>query len=208
MNANIIFQVVVIIMVVALTVYVTARDVKREGFNVDNVQTGTLNSNMFTLRDFNAIYPVGSIYITGDGTMDPNVTFVGTTWKRFDNEFFLMSTTDKSKSLGVNASTKGSNTISEVPRHSHSFSGKRMYGDFTIRNLRKNTATTGEYNGVFRYGGRRHRDSWCIDNSGDDQDRDVIVFDATPSGTVSTVGSNSVSVMPKCKTVAIWQRTK
>lgn len=212
MNANIIFQVVVIIMVVALTVYVTARDVKREGFDVDNVQTGTLNSNTFTLRDFkdifNAIYPVGSIYISGDGTMDPNVKFVGTTWKRFDNDFFLMSSTDKSTSLGVNASTRGSNTISEVPRHNHSFSGNRIYGEYTIRTMAKDKTVCGDWTGPFRDGGRKHQDAWAFDYAKDSQLRQIVVFDATPSGSISTVGSSSVSVMPKCKTVAIWQRTK
>lgn len=47
--------------------------------------TGTVNSSALV----NLVYPVGSIYITVDGTANPNTLFSGTTWTRIKDAFLL-----------------------------------------------------------------------------------------------------------------------
>ena len=73
----------------------------------------------------NAIYPVGSIYIT-TGSANPSTLFAGTTWSRIQDKFLLASgSTYTAGATGGEA--EHTLTIAEMPSHNHQITFKGSY---------------------------------------------------------------------------------
>lgn len=117
MDKNIIVQVVLLIAVVSIVVYIGVRDT-RERFTVDDVQTNTLNTKTFNINDYNAIWPIGSVYLSLSSSVDPNKMFKGTSWTLMSENKYVR--TSSKNNVGK---TGGSNT------HSHSISGHTLTTD-------------------------------------------------------------------------------
>lgn len=92
---------------------------KQLATTVANLQT-SLNNYWQT------IFPVGSFYISGSSTFDPNVTFGGT-WAKIEDRFLLgaSSTTALGSTGGEKTHTL---TIDEMPKHRHN-PMKLAYGE-------------------------------------------------------------------------------
>lgn len=83
--------------------------------NVEEVNTRVDNI-------FDYIYPVGSIYLSLDGTFDPNVLFGGT-WLRIKSAFLYGASDSGTYAIGNEGGEEEHTlTISEMPSHSHSYS--------------------------------------------------------------------------------------
>lgn len=82
--------------------------------NVEEVNTRVDNI-------FDYIYPIGSIYLSLDGTFDPNVSFGGT-WLRIKDTFLYGAADSGAYTIGEDGGEKEHTlTVSEMPSHSHSY---------------------------------------------------------------------------------------
>ena len=80
----------------------------------------TITSMQTTISgQFNKFYPIGSLYVTGDDTFDPNEAegWQGT-WAKIEGRFILGSSDDYEVN-NVGGEAKHTLTINEIPSHSH-----------------------------------------------------------------------------------------
>lgn len=147
-----------------------------------------------------AIYPVGSIYISGDQTFDPNVSFGGT-WEKIENRFLLGSGTRSVGAIGGEENV--TLNINQIPSHNHGSRGSmNITGNFGYGNINK----LGQYwtDGCFSatsdittgYGGNHYNIP-------------TINFDASRNWTgtgASAGGGQSHNNMPPYQVVSMWKR--
>lgn len=92
---------------------------------------------------FDAIYPVGSIYLALNHT-DPSTLFGGT-WERIENRF-LWATTDDGIIGNLGGESTHTLTESEMPSHTHSLIRPKWYqGDGTTESTVYTTSTSSVY---------------------------------------------------------------
>lgn len=82
----------------------------------------------------NSIYPVGSVYISVEGTFDPNTAFSGTVWTKLEDRFLVGA--GNTYELGA----KGGSADAVVVQHSHSISVSGGSGTVSV------SGTTGASN--------------------------------------------------------------
>ena len=98
-----------------------------DGNLVVNSITTKVDNNQGKALDFDAIYPVGSIYLSVND-VDPGSLFTGT-WEKITGYYLYAgtggNTSGSNSSSGPSTNTTGSTTLTanHIPSHSHSFSG-------------------------------------------------------------------------------------
>lgn len=141
-----------------------------------------VNEKKLLIKILNALYPVGSIYMSVNSTSP--ATFFGGTWERITGRFLLAATDGGANGGNSNASIKPGYTggeaahtlsVAEMPSHTHN------YGNWT------NASPSGPDVGVL----------WIGAGS----------VSAT-SGITYTGGSGSHNNMPPYLAVYVWKRTK
>lgn len=82
--------------------------------------TSTMNNPIQSVID--AIYPVGSVYISLNNSM-PSFMTTGRTWAAITGDYVLKTTTTETGGTYNNAGDTGSHvlTTDEIPSHSHNF---------------------------------------------------------------------------------------
>ena len=174
------------------------KDGDNTNLEVDNLNVGCITSknNKFSLDsegnlvvksittesgaglDFNAIYPVGSIYMSVAAT-SPSVLFGGT-WEQIKDKF-LLSCGDLYENGEEGGEKEHTLTISEMPKHKHGY------------NLTYGTAATNKTtNGKFLAGDSNN--AWIWNQEGH-------------TSLTNTGESKAHNNMPPYLTVYIWKRT-
>lgn len=119
-----------------------------------------IDQNSSTGFDINKVYPVGSVYISATGSINPNYLFVGTKWEEFATGRTLVGYNPDDDDLTETGMTGGEKThtltIEEMPSHKHRAStgdaGKHShtvgyrkrqdaYGKGTLDGMHWNTGT-------------------------------------------------------------------
>lgn len=139
------------------------------------------------LANINAVYPVGSIYMSVNST-NPGTLFGGT-WQRIEGRFLLgASSTYGAGSTGGESSHKL--TTDELPSHSHSVNAQNLQGGTNGDVCNSNS---GSLNG------------W--DYEPDHTNRGGRRFTVPAHNTNSTGGGKAHNNMPPYLSVYIWKRT-
>ena len=160
--------------------------------------SGTIDNSSF----INLIYPVGSIYMTTDATIDPNVTFGVGTWVKIKDRFLLGS-----GDTYTSGNTGGAATVAlqtkHMPPHTHSQAsctnpGNHAHNTWNIFSFKHSsggvtTTCTGEPgdgrgNATDGNGGHTH----------------TITLNSTGGENGSVVAHEN---MPPYKVVNMWERT-
>ena len=160
--------------------------------------SGTIDNSSF----INLIYPVGSIYMTTDATIDPNVTFGVGTWVKIKDRFLLGS-----GDTYTSGNTGGAATVAlqtkHMPPHTHSQASCTNPGNhahntwniFSFKHASGGVTTTctgepgdGRGNATDGNGGHTH----------------TITLNSTGGENGSVVAHEN---MPPYKVVNMWERT-
>ena len=83
---------------------------------------GILQKNLTMQEVINAIYPIGSVYISMNSTMPSAIAGVGT-WQAITGDYVLRTITTGTGGTYVNAGNTGSTTltIAQIPSHRHTY---------------------------------------------------------------------------------------
>lgn len=142
------------------------------------------------------IYPVGSYFITESSNFNTAAkvqAHFGGTWVQVTGRFLYGSTS---------AGTTGGSNDAKVISHSHTFTGDAITGHTGIE------VDTGSPSGAFSTGNSSIYKRTCNGTSGTRNDGYNCYFNATPSGTISTVGDSAANAnMPAYRTVYMYRRT-
>ena len=168
------------------SVTVTNQDEVKEFFTKDEI--------------LDLIFPVGTIIHSYDD-VSPASKYGGT-WEKLENRFLLGS--GSSYTLGgTGGSATHKLTTSEMPSHTHTFSGNKVTGSLGGL-IGLTNDTYGYMSGPFSYGGD-DRNSWGGNSSWNNAY--YVNFALTPSGSNSYIGgSGSHNNMPPYLVVNIWKR--
>lgn len=146
-----------------------------------------------------AIYPVGSIYISGDQTFDPNVSFGGT-WEKIENRFLLGSGTRSVGAIGGEENV--TLTVSQIPSHNH--------GAGTLNSWAQWSTTGYSRDSMFTSGAVSHEYTARKSSDGQNSVAGILTLNTknSQSGVSSSTGGNtSHNNMPPHQVVNIWKRT-
>lgn len=136
-----------------------------------------LNGSLLSTTNVDIIYPVGSIYLNVDGTVNPNNIFAGTTWVRI-KDTFLLAAGDTYTSGATGGSATVTLTTEQIPSHAH-------------------VATTK----TTSYGSGSQSDWRCMSFVGTNADYSQTV------NTGSTGGGKAHDNMPPYLVINVWKRT-
>ncbi len=134
---------------------------------------------------FNKFFPIGSLYVTGDDTFNPNTAegWQGT-WAKIKGRFILGSSDDyEVNSVGGEATH--TLTVDEMPSHRHSLSYDASGGWLPAKNIPisiSNDSDTSEFSNVVG----TYYDTEIISNTG---------------------GGQAFDIMPPYEVKHIWERT-
>lgn len=198
-----------------LDVKATAEDFGRvkigDGITVDE---GTI-SVQFRQMALDFIYPVGSIYLTMNDTINPGTLFGGS-WTKLSHGRALVTTTSGSTSSTYYPGRTFGNssvtlTIDQLPSHSHSYSGTTSSGG---SHHHESAVGDDEYNMIFLHGTYNSPSSTRHSIARDDQKvtyRGYTSDDGshthTYSGSTATRGSgNSIDITPASIYIIAWKR--
>lgn len=144
-----------------------------------------LNGEPLTSTNVDAIYPVGSIYLTTDDSIDPNNLFTGTTWVQIEDRFLLAA-----GSTYTAGDTGGSATVTlnanQIPSHSHVEYARTQDGNWN--------PISANYSGGSTQGAFPDAANWT--NTGTYYGR-----------TSSEGGGQAHNNMPPYLVVCMWERT-
>ena len=156
------------------------------------ITTGTTLVDLF--------YPVGSIYTSMNST-DPSELFGGT-WEQITDRFLYCA--DSSKQTG------GSKTITtdNLPSHTHAFTGTAATDSVQFRSTTTgNTIENKSNKGILTVESDAGMTaSYAITTESSSNDFEVLTFNYTPSGTLSSTGSGA-EFLPPYITVYAWYRS-
>lgn len=103
--------------------------------NIEEYINYVIQNNTATITSLvNSLYPVGSVYISVDGTFDPNTAFSGTVWTKLQDRFLVGA--GNTYDLGAT----GGSADAVVVQHSHSISVSGGSGSVSV------SGTTGASN--------------------------------------------------------------
>lgn len=103
--------------------------------NIEEYINYVIQNNTATITSLvNSLYPVGSVYISVDGTFDPNTAFSGTVWTKMQDRFLVGA--GNTYDLGAT----GGSADAVVVQHSHSISVTGGSGSVSV------SGTTGDPN--------------------------------------------------------------
>ncbi len=171
---------------------------KNNNFSLDsegNLTVRSITTESGASLDFNAIYPVGSIYMSV-ATTSPSVLFGGT-WEQIKDRF-LLACGDTYQSLSMGGEANHVLTTKEMPIHTHTISasgGHSHYANFLeVRSRITNQAS----NNVAR-----------PNTSSYDSNGIVTTSDGSHTHTPSNTGNGEAhNNMPPYLAVYVWQRTE
>ena len=131
-----------------------------------NVKIAIFRGNYSTKPDFvpygrdsifDAIYPVGSIYISTKAVSP--ATWFGGTWERIDGRFLWANSNDAQLATGASGNTGGESshtlTVNEMPAHKHSFKSQAF-----------NAGSAGPFYGVWTGGTLENLDDHIYNQGG------------------------------------------
>lgn len=103
--------------------------------NIEEYINYVIQNNTATITSLvNSLYPVGSVYISVEGTFDPNTAFSGTVWTKLQDRFLVGA--GNTYELGAT----GGSADAVVVQHSHSISVSGGSGSVSV------SGTTGASN--------------------------------------------------------------
>jgi len=146
-------------------------DVGNVGSVLQKTSSGAVWSNLFNL-----IYPVGSIYMTGDTAFDPNARFGGT-WQQIKDRF-LLAAGDTYTTGDIGGESEHTLTISEMPQHTHK--------------VLITSSSSPDHNWYYEYKTGSSKFTW-----NDTEDA---------TGIQNVGGSQPHNNMPPYQTVMVWKR--
>ena len=177
----------------------TNANAKADIADIAAAKANAATSNLFTI---DSVYPVGSIYMNVSSA-SPETLFGGT-WAQLPNSF-LIGASDAYPSGSTGGETDVTLSSSQIPSHSHSFSGTTNSEGSHTHNI---------YSDLDAYYTTSGTRSWSIHNStssgGSSMGRTTSAgsHSHSVSGTTGNKGSDgSHNNMPPYLSVYMWQRT-
>lgn len=181
----------------------------------DKSRLGMLSTfNELKREMFDAVYPVGSIYITVDKTFDPARNFGGT-WETLPEGYSLVTFEDGAGGEGIPAMPDPGSRLSAVlPEHKHilqyigwssSDGTKTTYKPYSAMLGPRGTPNTSDYSKRYLYDCTKynHTRKWMTTSFPyiDDADKKDLISSDVYSGTGMYVRPTGISVK-------VWRRTK
>lgn len=171
---------------------------KNDKFSLDcegNLIVKSITTESGASLDFNAIYPVGSIYMSV-ATTSPSVLFGGT-WVQIKDRF-LLACGDTYQNTVTGGEATHVLTTSEMPSHTHSIgsSGEHIHTAY----FKEHRIPTANYSGTYDYA---RKSSASYDSSGQ-------ITNSTGAHThepTATGGNVAHNNMPPYLAVYVWKRT-
>ncbi len=107
--------------------------------NNGNTVEGEIENISSNLYFVNKVYPVGSIYLSTNVNINPNILFAGTEWQLIEDRFLIGA----GNNYGIN--TRGGEasvklTKNQLPSHTHGM--KTILGHFFMRLMGDNTGSS------------------------------------------------------------------
>lgn len=173
-----------------------------EGLTIDNKTLTAFIQEVVTpmlpkTLDIDAIYPVGSIYMSLAEDADPNDLFAGTVWEQITGRFLLASSGDLYELGSEGGAASVTLTTNELPNHNHvasvSYDGEHRHSFSGNQTTPTSGSSTAE--------GKAHSDSaYTFYTSYEGSHTHTVTIS-------STGGNQSHENMPPYLVVHMWKRT-